>query len=366
MYLAYATALARIDGQPVNEGKLAEYFFDRLADEKSPAATRVLALQLVPAKFARLNVAFLQKLLTQDDPALRLEAVRTLAEHPDGKRFGPLLERRPQCQARRCDPGPGDSGTEREGPGSPGRFVAICPGPLHRCCVRRRCVPWSVSKLSPGQQETVMTAARMNAEAGPLAARVLGKPFFEKRPPAKDIDAWLKHLEGPADAAAGRRVFAHPRLAGCYRCHRVEGRGNEVGPDLSTIGRTERRAILESILQPSNNIAPHYQAWIIETADGKVRTGLLTRTHLDDYTYLDPQGGTFKVNTRDVGQHSTVGQQHHARRARRPAHRSGDARPAGVSDFKAVIELFPLLLVIGSPARVRIPCWRCRPVNTQP
>ena len=31
-----------------------------------------------------------------------------------------------------------------------------------------------------------------------------------------------------------------------------------------------------------------------------MRTGLLTGTHLDDCVYLDPQGGTFKVNTRDV------------------------------------------------------------------
>src|SRR5262249_28943648 len=84
------------------------------------------------------------------------------------------------------------------------------------------------------------------------------------------------------------------------RCHRVEGRGQEVGPDLSTIGRTERRSILESILQPSNLIAPHYQTWHIETTNGKVYTGLLVRTVLDEYTYLDAKGKLFKLNTRKI------------------------------------------------------------------
>src|SRR5262249_24873869 len=61
-----------------------------------------------------------------------------------------------------------------------------------------------------------------------------------------------------------------------------------------------RRFVVESILQPSAVVAPHYVAWRIETKDGKVRTGMLTNTTLDEYTYLDEKGNLFKVNTRDV------------------------------------------------------------------
>src|SRR5262249_31097969 len=139
-------------------------------------------------------------------------------------------------------------------------------------------------KLSPDQRIALEEVGHRRTEARPLVARVLGKSFATDRPAAKDIDAWLKRLEGPADADAGRRVFFHTRLAGCFRCHRVEGRGQEVGPDLSTIGRSERRHIVESILQPSALVAPHYQVWQIETDDGKVRTGMLIRTYLDEYT----------------------------------------------------------------------------------
>ena len=35
-----------------------------------------------------------------------------------------------------------------------------------------------------------------------------------------------------------------------------------------------RRRLLESILQPSREMAPQYVPWLLETADGKVQAGL--------------------------------------------------------------------------------------------
>ena len=82
----------------------------------------------------------------------------------------------------------------------------------------------------------------------------------------------------------------------------MEGRGANIGPDLSLIGRTERKWIVESILQPSAVVAPHYQAWIVETLDGKTRTGLLVGTHLDRYrsVYIDEKGNRFEVMAVEV------------------------------------------------------------------
>src|SRR5262249_19879436 len=94
------------------------------------------------------------------------------------------------------------------------------------------------AKLSDVERRRAEEVAKGPATAG-LVARVLGQPFAKDRPKPEDTAAWLKRLEGPADAAAGQRVFFHPRLANCARCHRVDGRGADVGPDLSDIGRTE-------------------------------------------------------------------------------------------------------------------------------
>ncbi len=299
LYFAYSSALARLDGQDVSEAKMADYFLERLGDDAAPAAVRVMALQMVPATHAKLTPDLLGRFLAGDDASLRLEAARTLAEHPSPKRVPLLLAaardgRRGEAVRAQAVVGLAERSGELAD-----ELLGLAKG--DSAAVRDEVLrALAGAKLTPTQRAAVEELAGRAPGAADLAARVLGKPFAKDRPPAADVAAWLKRLDGPADAAAGRRVFAHPRLGLCTRCHRVEGRGQDVGPDLSAVGRTERRHLLESILQPSNLVAPHYQMWHIETADGKTRTGMLLRTVLDEYTYVDPQGVQFKLNTRDV------------------------------------------------------------------
>ena len=278
MYMAYATALARLDGQEVNERSLADYFAKRLADDATPPEQRVMLLRQVPATHPKLTVDLLGKLLAQNDDALKLEAVRALAEHPNPKRSGPLFEvlRNPKL-------------------GVPLRAFAMLGLADRAQEFADEFVGIARNNESPLQLDALRALIGVKLKDGAIGNRV--EP---NRPAAKELDAWMKRLEGPADAEVGARVFFHPKLGGCYKCHRVDGRGKDVGPDLSTIGQTDRRHLLESILQPSNNVAPHYQVWHLETADGKIRNGMLLDTNLDNYTYLDANGGTFKVNTRDV------------------------------------------------------------------
>lgn len=283
MYMAYATALARLDGQEINEKSMADYFAKRLADDSTPPALRAMLIRQVPATHPKLTVDLLTKLLKSDDAPLKLEAVRALVEHPSAKRSTPLLE--------------------------------VFRNPKLGTSLRA----YAMIGLADRAQEYAEELYAIAKDAGsPLrddAARALigvkvkdpvlkDATFFRHpesgRPPPKNLDDWLKRLEGKADAEAGARVFFHPKLGACYKCHRIDGRGQDVGPDLSNIGRTDRRHILESILQPSNAVAPHYLAWHLETADGKVRNGMLLHTHLDEYTYLDAKGDRFKLKTGDL------------------------------------------------------------------
>ena len=67
-------------------------------------------------------------------------------------------------------------------------------------------------KLANGDRQKLDELAGKTPQMKPLVDRLVGRPFFGNRPPAKDTDAWLKFLEGPADAQAGRRIFAHSSL----------------------------------------------------------------------------------------------------------------------------------------------------------
>jgi HEAT repeat protein len=90
LFFACTAALARLDGHNGSVADLADYFFDRLRDNHSPTALRVLALQMIPASYSKLTPKWLGSLLTGGDATLQLEAVRALEEKTGPQRI-PLL-----------------------------------------------------------------------------------------------------------------------------------------------------------------------------------------------------------------------------------------------------------------------------------
>lgn len=99
-------------------------------------------------------------------------------------------------------------------------------------------------------------------------------------PPATDTAAWLALLDKSdmekqsGDAAAGRRVF-FSRVAACSSCHQIDGRGGRIGPDLTLVaGQLSRERLIESILNPSKEIAPQFVAYAIRTEEGATFTGV--------------------------------------------------------------------------------------------
>ncbi|MBN9520206.1 c-type cytochrome [bacterium] len=292
-----ATALARIDNQPVDEDGLAKYFLDRLADPAAPAAARLAALRAVPATHKRLRTDALVGLLQEPTPAVRVEALRTLKDRAD-----PAVA----AAVRAVADDPKEPTAVRAqalvtlSAGAPDADFLLGLAAGGDAVLSSEAIRSLAGvALTPAQRGRLEAAAAGQAEREKLAARVLGKPFHADRPPATDTAAWLKRLDGPADPEAGRRVFEHPRLAGCARCHAIEGRGAGVGPDLSRIGRTDRQWVVESILQPAAVVAPHYQAWKVETLDGRTRIGLLVATRLDESEYVDEKGERFRVRAGD-------------------------------------------------------------------
>jgi len=298
MFLGCTTALSRLDGKEVNDAALADFFAERIADERSSPELRVKALQLAPLTHPKLTVDFLAKLVEHKDSDLRLEAARALAEHPSPKRREALVavmtnDRQPTAARAQAIAGLADFAEEIR----KDLLSVDLTEPVLRDEALRALMG---AKLSVAQRNTLdMWSLRYPASA-PLVARVLGQPHAKDRPKADDTTAWLSRLEGRADPETGRRIFFNHRLGGCARCHRIDGRGQDLGPDLSTVGHNDRRRILESILQPNALVPPRYQAWILELNDGRVLTGMLVKTYLDEYTYLDEKGNQFKVKTGDI------------------------------------------------------------------
>jgi putative membrane-bound dehydrogenase-like protein len=109
------------------------------------------------------------------------------------------------------------------------------------------------------------------------AARTL---LARTAPDDQERTARLKSLEvavQDGEAARGEEVFFGTRAA-CSACHRIAGRGEKIGPDLSKIGEVRnRRDLLEAVVFPSASLARGYESLSIATKDGKVHSGLLSR-----------------------------------------------------------------------------------------
>jgi putative heme-binding domain-containing protein len=74
-----------------------------------------------------------------------------------------------------------------------------------------------------------------------------------------------------AEIARGQAIFASK---GCENCHRVNGKGSRVGPDLSNIGALRTPAdIQRSILDPNAEILAENRSVRAVTRDGKTITG---------------------------------------------------------------------------------------------
>jgi putative heme-binding domain-containing protein len=85
---------------------------------------------------------------------------------------------------------------------------------------------------------------------------------------------WKPYL--PGDPKAGQALFFDAKgKAICSKCHTVGGEGGHIGPPLDRIAaRRAPEYIMESILEPSKDIDPQYEAVQVVTSRGKTVVGL--------------------------------------------------------------------------------------------
>jgi putative heme-binding domain-containing protein len=128
------------------------------------------------------------------------------------------------------------------------------------------------------------------------------RDLFERFVPDEQRVARLGNVIDPAallarkgDAARGRELFFKSASL-CVNCHKVGGTGGAVGPDLSQIGKKFNRAqLLESILEPSKVIDPPYVAYLVETTDGKVLTGVVASKTATEVVLRDAEAKEVRI-----------------------------------------------------------------------
>jgi putative membrane-bound dehydrogenase-like protein len=100
------------------------------------------------------------------------------------------------------------------------------------------------------------------------------------------IGAYRKALDLSADASRGREVFRKQ----CATCHRAEGVGFEIGPNLATVTNRTPEDLIVHVLDPNREVNPTYQNYNVATTDGRVLTGLIADESATSVTLRRAEG----------------------------------------------------------------------------
>lgn len=95
----------------------------------------------------------------------------------------------------------------------------------------------------------------------------------------------------------------------CLQCHKIQGVGGEVGPDLSVIGKkASRENLLESILYPSRAINHQFKTWAVATKKGLLVQGLLVEDTPERIVLRDANGKDYAIPTKDINRKAELKQ----------------------------------------------------------
>ncbi|PHR90591.1 MAG: cytochrome C [Blastopirellula sp.] len=276
---AVVAALSEISGDLEGEFSPENKMLELALDSSKPSFLRAMALQGVNVDHKQLTVDTLASLTQDKNMTLQREAIRSLVLHSDVAKLSVLA----------------DLATDK----------SLNPN------LRADAIA-GMAALAADQSELLEALARdknkiVAAEAfRTLVSTGLAMRKLKGKPPIDDIKAWqtlVDEASGEPNTAVGRRLFFHSKLGGCYKCHAMNGRGNHVGPDLTTIrnqtGITQNW-LLGHIVNPNAEMAPYYRPQLLVTFDGKVLTGLIAGREGKAQAYIGADGVLFYVNKDDV------------------------------------------------------------------
>jgi len=309
MFLATLAALEMLDGkrpQDFDKTPAGKYVLPLVKDANRPAAVRAVALRLVDPDEPSLSESLFKQMLAAKDAKLKTEAVRTLhaSQRPfAGKLLAAVALDGASPAALRADAMAGlagrslDAKTTRALLGLTASKNRIMRHEAVRSFrtllmktaagrpIRTRLIGQITDAIEKdgnvlGKNGTVRYVAEQLALAYREAGIELPGALLTAHRYRPKAEGWYDWAESKrpyfGDAAAGQRVFFASNNASCSRCHTVNGRGGNIGPDLTTIARTaNRRKLAESILEPAKEIAPQFTLWSFAMDDGKVHHGVI-------------------------------------------------------------------------------------------
>jgi putative membrane-bound dehydrogenase-like protein len=138
-------------------------------------------------------------------------------------------------------------------------------------------------------------------ELQPRIAKLLADSVDANR--AKVIEQYQSCLALEADLQRGRELFRQH----CASCHKLDGQGFAVGPDISDSRVVTPQQLLLSILDPNRAIDSNFFRYLVVTTDGTVHDGILAEETSASVTLRSQNGKVAILDRQEIDQWRPAG-----------------------------------------------------------
>ena len=143
-------------------------------------------------------------------------------------------------------------------------------------------------------------ASKEHPDVTALLSRVVKGGLLVSSEPA-DLKRLSDMVQEQGDPGRGRKLYLNHKAVACMTCHRLEGVGGNVGPDLTRVWDTLSVAkVMESMLDPSKEIKEGYQTYVATTKSGRTVSGLKVSQNAKELILKDATGKEVRIAAADL------------------------------------------------------------------
>ena len=157
----------------------------------------------------------------------------------------------------------------------------------------------ALGDLEPGRLN--LLASHADEQIRPRAAALLEKSGIGER--ADVVAVYRSALETLGDIERGKAVFKKS----CAVCHKLEGEGFEIGPNLAAMRNRGAETILLNVLAPNREVNPQYMSYAVITTDGRSLTGMIDAETATSVTLRRAENQTDPVLRIDIDEMRSTG-----------------------------------------------------------
>ena len=152
---------------------------------------------------------------------------------------------------------------------------------------------WVGPLLAAIEAQTVLTSeidaahqARLSEYPDPELSKKAQSSFAQSSSERAAVVTSYQSALKNGDAKRGQAIFQK----NCTPCHKFQGVGNEVGPNIAARQDKSNDGLLREILDPNRAVDQRYAAYVAVTNDGVVKNGILFEETGNAITLLGQNG----------------------------------------------------------------------------